>query len=97
MQALPKDNFTEIPVDLRESLAGRIRVTVSAGGVVLERQSVTVRASYLDRLVTILGVVLVLGTLLVFVIRRVKAAERAGTNSRNGRAGSTRRDTKEVE
>jgi hypothetical protein len=95
MRALPKDNFIELPVDLRESLAGRIRVTVSAGGVVLEQESVAVRASYLDRLVTIVGVVLVLGALLTFIIRRVRAAEGSGTISRNGEAETTQRRSKD--
>ena len=81
MEVLPKDNFIELPVDLRDSLSGRLTVTVSAGGVVLERDSVTIRASYLDRLVMILGVVLVLGAILAFIVRRVRAVEGAGTNN----------------
>jgi len=84
MEVLPKDNFLELPVDLQDALSGNISVTLSAGGVVLERESVTVRASYLDRLVMFLGAVLVLGVLLAFIIKRVRAAESAGTNNSDG-------------
>jgi len=79
MEVMPKDNFIELPVDLRDSLSGRLTVAVSAGGLVLASDSVTVRASYLDRLVMILGVVLVLGVLLAFIIKRVRDVETAGT------------------
>ncbi len=83
LEVLPKDNFIELPVDLRDALSGRLTVTVSAGSVVLEQDSVTLRASYLDRLVMILGVVLVLGAILAFIVRRVRAVESAGTNNKD--------------
>jgi type VI protein secretion system component VasK len=44
---------------------------------VLAEQTVDVRASYLDRLVIIGGIVLALVILLAFIVRRVRAAERA--------------------
>ncbi len=89
MEVMPKDNFIEVPVELRDSLSGRLTVAVSAGGLVLASDSVTVRASYLDRLVMILGVVLVLGVLLAFIIKRVRDAETAGTNtSEDGNPGT---------
>ena len=33
MEVMPKDNFIEVPVELRDSLSGRLTVTVSAGGL----------------------------------------------------------------
>ncbi len=71
----PQDNFFEIPVDLKNSLSGRLHVEVIAGEVVLDEATVTVKASYLDRLATIGGIVLLLGIMLAFIIRRVRAAE----------------------
>ena len=90
MEVMPKDNFIEVPVDLRDSLSGRLTVAVSAGGLVLASDSVTVRASYLDRLVMVLGVVLVLGVLLAFIIKRVRDAETAGTNTSEDASPGTR-------
>jgi hypothetical protein len=81
VEVLPNDNFLEVPVSLHDSLSGKLTVAVSAGSVVLESDSVTIRASYLDRLVMILGVVVVLGALLAFIIRRVRDAESEGTNT----------------
>jgi len=92
MEVLPKDNFIELPVDLHDALSGQLAVTVSAGDVVLERNSVTIRASYLDRLVMILGVVIVLGAILAFIIKRVRAVESAGTNNGSGSIRSKRDD-----
>jgi len=81
VEVLPKDNFFEIPVSLQDALSGELVVRVSAGDVVLESEAVTIRASYLDRLVMILGVIFILGALLAFIIRRVRAAESEGTNT----------------
>jgi len=71
----PQDNFFEIPVELQNILSGKLAITVSAGDVVLDESVVTVRASYLDRLAVIAGVVLLLGILLAYIIRRVRRAE----------------------
>lgn len=72
----PKETFLEVPVDLGNTLSGGLKVSVVAGDVVLDDASVTLRASYLDRVATIGGVVLVLIVLLGFIIKRVRAAER---------------------
>lgn len=71
----PQDNFVQIPVDLTNAIAGDIRVSVAAADVELTDKSVTVRASYLDRIALIGGIVLVMIGVLVFVIRRVRAGE----------------------
>lgn len=71
----PKDNYFEIPVDLTNSLSGDLHVEVLAGGLVLASTDVTVHASYLDRIVTIGAVVVLLGILLAFIIRRGRATD----------------------
>lgn len=73
----PQDNFVQIPVDLTNAVAGDVRVSVVAADVELSAESVTVRASYLDRIALIGGIVLVMIGVLVFVIRRVRAGEQA--------------------
>jgi hypothetical protein len=71
----PKDNFIELPVTMPDALRGRITVTLGSADVVLDRETVAVRASYLDRLVIVGGVVLLLVGMLVFIIRRVRTVE----------------------
>lgn len=71
----PKDNFVEVPVDLQNALRGTLTVTVSSAGLAIDQQSVVVRASYLDRLVLFGLVIVALGIMLAFIIRRVRAAE----------------------
>lgn len=74
----PADNFLTIPVDLGPAVSDTLEVRVMAGDVLVAETTVTVRASYLDRLTTMVAVVLVLVALLLFIRRRVKAAD-AGT------------------
>lgn len=71
----PKDNYFEIPVDLTNSLSGDLHIEVLAGDMVLASTDVTVHASYLDRIVTIGAVVVLLGILLAFIIRRGRATD----------------------
>ena len=73
----PQETFVQIPVNMHSSLSGKLTVEVLAGTMVLSEQTVDVRASYLDRLAIIGGIVLALGILLAFIVRRVRAAERA--------------------
>jgi len=70
----PQDTFIELPVEMPDSLSGELAVTVSSGGMVLVTQVVPIRASYLDRLVMIVAVIIVLGTLLFIVVRRARTA-----------------------
>ncbi len=75
LELSPQDNFIKLPVSMPDALRGRLTVTVSSADVVLDRETVDVRASYLDRLVIIAGVILLLGGMLVFIIRRVRTVE----------------------
>lgn len=71
----PQDTFIEIPVAMSNALSGRVTLTVSSGGLTLASRVVPVRASYLDRLAMIAGVVVVLGVLLFIIVRRARTAE----------------------
>lgn len=67
----PMENFITAPVDLRNSMASDLEVTVRSGDIVVARTDVTVRASYIDRLGTVGLVVLVLLVLLLVIRRRI--------------------------
>lgn len=71
----PSENFITLPVDLRSSLQGDLAIQVLAPPRLLADEQVSVRASYLDRLAIIGAVVMVLFMLLLFIVRRVRAAE----------------------
>jgi len=71
----PADNYITVPVDLQSSLAGTLRLEVMAGDLLLAHRDISVRASYLDRLVVVGGVVMLLGVLLLFIRKRVKDAD----------------------
>jgi len=73
----PQETFVQIPINMHSALSGKLSVEVLAGDVVLARRTVEVRASYLDRLAVIGGIVIALAVLLAFIVRRVRAAERA--------------------
>lgn len=75
----PNENFATIPVDLGQSLSGNLTVELWADGVMLDTTTVAVRASFLDRLVLIAGLVLVLVGMLLFIRHRVRTAARADT------------------
>lgn len=91
----PKDTFIELPVAMSNSLSGQLTVSVSSGGLVLATEVVPIQASYLDRLVMIVGVVVVLGVLLFMVVRKARSvqdAEEPPTDPDNG-SPSRRRNT----
>ena len=71
----PQETFVPIPVDMQSALSSKLRIEVLAGDVVLAHTTVDVQASYLDRIAIIGAVVLVLGGLLIFIVRRVRSAE----------------------
>ncbi len=77
MTLLPAENYVTVPIDLRASTGGRLRLQVVAGTLVIASQTVDVHASYLDRLAIVGGVVMVLGAMLFYIRRRVKRAEHA--------------------
>jgi hypothetical protein len=68
----PRDTFVQIPIDMQSALYGKVTVQVLAGDVVIARETVPVRRSYLDRLALIGMVVLVLGGMLVWIVVRVR-------------------------
>jgi len=69
--AQPTQNFITLPVDLGNALSDEITLAVQAGGLTVAEAKVSVRASYIDRLATVLMVVLVLAVLLVIIRRKV--------------------------
>ena len=77
----PADNLITVPVDLGQAIEGRLTVTVYASRHKLARSSLTVRASFLDRLVIVAAIVAGLIGLLVFVRRRIRRAQRAASGS----------------
>lgn len=89
--ALPPDEtYVTAPVHLGESISEPLGVTVLAGDVPVARTTVTVSASYIDQLALLGSVALVLSGMLVFIRRRMRAAERAeragnGRGRQNGR------------
>jgi len=89
----PQETFVQIPVDLKSSLSGKLTVEVAAGDLVLSRKTVDVKASYLDRLAMIGGIVILLGILLAFIVRRVRAAEAAANKDDGDTPGTSERYT----
>ncbi len=79
VQVRPQENFTTVPVDLGQSLSGRLVVQLWAEDVLVEETAVDVRASFLDRLVLIAGLAIVLVGMLLFIRHRVRSAARADT------------------
>ena len=80
---------------MQAGLSGKLIVEVSAGGLELARKTVTVRASQLDRLATGGAVVVALLVMLVFIVRRTRAAEAESGDSER-RAGYTDADDNDV-
>lgn len=74
----PTQNFLTVPIDLGNVLSDSLTVQVAADGVTVAETTVDVRASYIDRLATVAMVVLIMGGLLLFIRRRVRASD-AGT------------------
>lgn len=79
LELQPDETFLELDVDLRNAINGTLDVAVVAGEVTLDRQEVTVRASYLNSLAIVVGIVIALLGGLALIIRRVRAAEDADT------------------
>lgn len=75
----PNENIVTIPVDLGQSLSGRLTVQLWSDEVLVDETIVNVRASFLDRLVLIAGLALVLVGMLLFIRHRVRSAPRADT------------------
>ncbi len=69
------ENVIQVPVDMGGELTDELDVTILAGELPVARATIPVRASYLDRLVTLAIVVAFLLGLLFFIRRRVAVAE----------------------
>jgi hypothetical protein len=87
----PADNYLEIPVSLDSALSDRVSIEVLAGDYVVSGTTVTVGASYLDRLAIVALIVLVLAGLLFYIRRRVSLAEQPEAGPRR-RGRSSRRN-----
>jgi hypothetical protein len=74
----PTQNFITVPVDLRNAIASRLRISAVSGDVTVAEATIDVRTSYIDRLATVGMVVIVLIVLLVVIRRRMVPAD-AGT------------------
>ena len=70
----PGETYVQIPIDMQGALSGKVTVQVMAGSVVVAKQTVSVRRSYLDRLALIGGILLLLGGMLVWIVVRVRRA-----------------------
>jgi hypothetical protein len=99
----PQETFVPIPVDMQSALSSKLTIEVLAGDVVLAKETVDLQASYLDRIAIIGGIVLLLGGLLIFIVRRVRSVEVAedddvrgprGTPSRSERYTTDERETR---
>jgi hypothetical protein len=77
----PSENFLTIPVDLQSSISGKLGIAIRSGETILTSHTVSVRASYLDRLAIIAGVVILLGTLLAFIRKRALSAQETHTDT----------------
>jgi hypothetical protein len=77
----PQETFVPITVDMQSALSSKLKIEVLAGDVVLAQETVNLQASYLDRIAIIAGIVLLLGALLIFIVRRVRSAEVAEDNA----------------
>jgi hypothetical protein len=69
------ETFVTIAVNLGSSLSQRVRISLEADGLQLTTASIAVRASYLDRLVVLAGVLALLAGLLFFIRQRIRRAE----------------------
>jgi hypothetical protein len=70
----PGENILFVPVDLGQALSGPLTIGVTAGELTLGSKTAMVRASYLDRIAVLGGVVLVLLVLLWYIRRMSRAA-----------------------
>lgn len=77
----PQETYVQVPIDMRSALSGKLVVEVVADDLVIAKSTADVRASYLDRLAMIGGIIVVLGIMLAFIVGRVRRAERMGSRA----------------
>lgn len=80
----PQENFVEIPVDLGGTYSGSLRVRLRAADVEITQTTVALKASFIDRVVILAGIVVVLVGLLAFIIAKVRAAESGDESAGRG-------------
>ncbi|MDO8915943.1 MAG: hypothetical protein Q7W16_07675 [Coriobacteriia bacterium] len=68
--ALPGENIQSVAVEMGTSLSGAVHFDLAAGRLTVASGDATVRASYIDRLAILLGVIVVLVALLWYITRR---------------------------
>lgn len=71
----PADNYVTLPIDLRAEISANLVIVVESDGMEIARDTVTVHASYLDRVAIVGGIVVLLAGLLIFIVVRVRRAE----------------------
>ncbi len=74
MKLRPGENIVSVPVELGTSLRSVVGIRVAADGLDLASASTSVKASYLDRIVLVTGMVALLAGLLLYVWRRRRIA-----------------------
>ena len=88
--ARPQDNYVTVPVDLQSALSGELLIEIWAGDVLLDTTRVTVRATFLDRLVLVGTIAVALLGLLLFIRHRARTSGSADTIAEE-RTAPTRR------
>lgn len=78
----PGENILSVPVELGTEASGKLKVSVTAGPYQIASSTAVVRASYQDRIVMLITVVLILVGLLFYIRRRMARAS-SGRASRS--------------
>jgi hypothetical protein len=77
----PGENVESVTVSLGTATSGKVQVAVAAGGYRIETATVTVTASYQDRIVLLAAVLVILGGLLLYVRRHFGRGARRGSGA----------------
>jgi len=80
----PGENVESVTVSLGTATSGKVQIAVAAGGYRIAAATVTVTASYQDRIVLLVAVLVILGGLLLYVRRHFGR----GTGRRAGTGGA---------
>ena len=86
----PGESFLTVPVDLGQALSGKVVVAVRVGTIQLAATSLTVTASFIDRL-AIVGTIILVLVVLLFIVRRRVRAYRASSDPQGARETDGRR------
>ncbi|MCL2503254.1 MAG: hypothetical protein FWE94_01370 [Coriobacteriia bacterium] len=77
----PGENYIEIPVRLINVVNSTLRIRLSAADTEITDTTVALSASYLDKIVTVTSVAFALLGILVFIIRRIRTADKLDRDS----------------